>query len=385
MRIGNTSGNWTQTCIYFGGRMHPYRLFNWTGWTNVTPTAVYYDYQNRGSFCGTNGTSRQGLGAFGAEATKGHLIWNNGTPKALPPDVFLICGDRAWQGIPKRVMGGPCYLGKLTLLAPDQNWWKHITENETAVRSKRAAIGLSPECNDQVSLRSPTERVFLAFFVPGAAAGNALNQIGRLACWAEKQANVTTEIIASLLEDQGSLRHAILQNRAAIDYLLLAQGHGCEDFEGMCCMNLSNHGESIHKQLQWLKEHASKIRQNHGFLDEWLTNLVGNLPPWLTGLLAEGLRILLILIVIALCLCIVLSCVKTALLKVAGRVWIARQQEGEILEEWLGFGGGEYSLLEMSNPAYAFKVFPEPTKTRTPPALRSGRRGGSTQLRSRSY
>ncbi|KFV85337.1 hypothetical protein N308_00585, partial [Struthio camelus australis] len=41
---------------------------------------------------------------------------------------------------------------------------------------------------------------------------------------------------------------------AAIDFLLLAQGHGCEDFEGMCCMNLSDHSESIHHQLQKWKE-----------------------------------------------------------------------------------------------------------------------------------
>ncbi|KFR06632.1 hypothetical protein N306_04408, partial [Opisthocomus hoazin] len=60
---------------------------------------------------------------------------------------------------------------------------------------------------------------------------------------------------------------------AAIDFLLLAQGHGCEDFEGMCCMNLSDHSESIHKQLQWLKQHANQIQQNQGFLDGLLTSL----------------------------------------------------------------------------------------------------------------
>ncbi|KFQ33113.1 hypothetical protein N332_11195, partial [Mesitornis unicolor] len=27
---------------------------------------------------------------------------------------------------------------------------------------------------------------------------------------------------------------------AAIDFLLLDQEHGCEDFEGMCCMKLSS-------------------------------------------------------------------------------------------------------------------------------------------------
>ena len=35
-------------------------------------------------------------------------VWCNGSAKALPPDIFLICGDRAWQGIPSRVIAGPC-------------------------------------------------------------------------------------------------------------------------------------------------------------------------------------------------------------------------------------------------------------------------------------
>ncbi|KFQ98902.1 hypothetical protein N306_02361, partial [Opisthocomus hoazin] len=60
---------------------------------------------------------------------------------------------------------------------------------------------------------------------------------------------------------------------AAIDFLLLAQGHGCEDFEGMCCMNLSDHSESIHKQLQWLKQHTNQIQQNEGYFDGLLTSL----------------------------------------------------------------------------------------------------------------
>ncbi|KFQ21248.1 hypothetical protein N332_10841, partial [Mesitornis unicolor] len=39
----------------------------------------------------------------------------------------------------------------------------------------------------------------------------------------------------------------------ALDFLLLAQEHGCEGgcegFKGMCCMNLSDHSESIHKSI----------------------------------------------------------------------------------------------------------------------------------------
>ncbi|KFQ31479.1 hypothetical protein N332_04890, partial [Mesitornis unicolor] len=45
---------------------------------------------------------------------------------------------------------------------------------------------------------------------------------------------------------------------ATIEFLLLAQGHGCEDFEGICCMNLLDHSESIHKSIQMLKEGVKK-------------------------------------------------------------------------------------------------------------------------------
>ncbi|XP_040441792.1 uncharacterized protein LOC121084436 [Falco naumanni] len=36
----------------------------------------------------------------------------------LPEGMFLICGDRAWQGIPRSAKGGPCYVGRLTLFTP---------------------------------------------------------------------------------------------------------------------------------------------------------------------------------------------------------------------------------------------------------------------------
>ncbi|KFQ25942.1 hypothetical protein N332_03069, partial [Mesitornis unicolor] len=57
---------------------------------------------------------------------------------------------------------------------------------------------------------------------------------------------------------------------AAIDFLLLAQGHGCEDFEGMCCMNLWDHLESIHKSVQLLKDGVKKLQVDDGW--DWLNN-----------------------------------------------------------------------------------------------------------------
>ncbi|KFO81304.1 hypothetical protein N303_15817, partial [Cuculus canorus] len=60
---------------------------------------------------------------------------------------------------------------------------------------------------------------------------------------------------------------------AAIDFLLLAQGHGCEDIEGMCCMNLSDHSESIFKQLQALKSLTSKLKRSDIGLGKWFGSL----------------------------------------------------------------------------------------------------------------
>lgn len=66
---------------------------------------------------------------------------------------------------------------------------------------KKRSLGLTPKCNDKVNLMSVTARTLLAIFTPGAAAGNALKNLARLACWAEKQANTTTMVIEELLMD----------------------------------------------------------------------------------------------------------------------------------------------------------------------------------------
>ncbi|KFV65938.1 hypothetical protein N307_04593, partial [Dryobates pubescens] len=60
---------------------------------------------------------------------------------------------------------------------------------------------------------------------------------------------------------------------AAIDFLLLAQGHGCEDFEGMCCFNLSDHGVLMHAEIRWLKNHTRAVTMVKSPLDDWLRSV----------------------------------------------------------------------------------------------------------------
>ncbi|KFO62944.1 hypothetical protein N302_11285, partial [Corvus brachyrhynchos] len=60
---------------------------------------------------------------------------------------------------------------------------------------------------------------------------------------------------------------------AAIDFLLLAHGHSCEGFQGMCCMDLSDHSVSIHKHLSDFQRGLHNLRETDNPIGDWLKGL----------------------------------------------------------------------------------------------------------------
>ena len=68
-----------------------------TGYQNVSGNSRHWNF------------SLNNMGRFSVNTSGGFL---------LPSGYFLICGDRAWGGIPVHPVGGPCYIGKLTLFTP---------------------------------------------------------------------------------------------------------------------------------------------------------------------------------------------------------------------------------------------------------------------------
>ncbi|XP_064006519.1 uncharacterized protein LOC135179081 [Pogoniulus pusillus] len=359
-KIGNLSTtNWTRTCFAFGTKYQG-NLGYWVyrkmsqQWTDVSPGKPY-TWGNGREYCGVTPwmsekeKKRPALDAvYGAGV--GQTLWNNGSARALPNNTFLICGDRAWQGIPKNVIGGPCYLGKLTLFAPHKRDWLNMIQAASpggGSRQKRATKwhNLKADCNDNVQLWSITANVFVTAFIPHLAVAQAVKQLERLTCWSVKEANATTQVLEQLLLDQNSLRHALLQNRAAIDFLLLAQGHGCSDFEGMCCFNLSDHGESIHKQLAWLKNHTNRIIVNENPFDQWLRSTFGGLSPWILQLIKEGLRLLGIVLLTLILLRIGYGCILRGVDRVTGGTALLAQKEKRgIVAEWLKENGHDLEV-----------------------------------------
>ena len=109
----------------------------------------------------------------------------------LPPGVFLICGDRAWPGIPLNPVVGPCYLGHLTLFAPRMKDLLKMTPQFH--RSRRALRTFDETCNDRVDLQSVTTNVLASIFRLGTMAALNTKNIRRIVFWGEKQFNLTSQ------------------------------------------------------------------------------------------------------------------------------------------------------------------------------------------------
>ncbi|CAM4312205.1 unnamed protein product, partial [Lepidochelys kempii] len=191
----------------------------------------------------------------------GHII--------LPSGWFFICGSRTFNYIPANLSDGTlCCLSRMTLMLPfaGQN------------RSKRS-VPLSDDCIADVELFSRAEYTALAASIVGvpALAMYSARTLNNLACFAAKAINTTSQAIALLNTEQHELRDAILDNRAAIDFLLLKHHLGFSTFQHMCCFNLTDNSRSIETRLAELASLTTHIRQDLGFEGFW-NWLIGWLP-----------------------------------------------------------------------------------------------------------
>ncbi|TRZ12334.1 hypothetical protein HGM15179_014754 [Zosterops borbonicus] len=74
-------------------------------------------------------------------------------PLTLPKGTFLICGDCVFTGIPSRLTGGPCTIGKLGLLLPNKTQimdWIVKNSSQHATVQKRDLASLDPDCNSEI-------------------------------------------------------------------------------------------------------------------------------------------------------------------------------------------------------------------------------------------
>ncbi|XP_058698353.1 uncharacterized protein LOC131580759 [Poecile atricapillus] len=235
------------------------------------------------------------------------------TPLRLPKGLFLICGDRAWAGIPSRLLGGPCTLGRLSLFSPNTTQIENWSQKNNSVIKKRSLDDLDPDCDSEIFHWSKLKRVAVSVFLPWLAAAQALGELGQFECWVVKQANLTSAALSDLLEDEEITRQATLQNRAAIDYLLLLHNHDCREFEGLCCMNLTSKSPSIRQTIEQMRGMVHQIKQEH---EDWATNIFSHwgLSGWLSSILKTVLWIIFIIFIILVAFAILRRCLIQSVL-----------------------------------------------------------------------
>ncbi|XP_039403953.1 syncytin-B-like [Mauremys reevesii] len=213
----------------------------------------------------------------------------------LPDGWFWTCSGYTFNYMPANLSDGTCCcLSRLALILPTK---KQLSNNLRVSRS----LPLDASCDSHVHLLSKTETVALAVSlvgVPGLATGNSM-RINGLACAATKALNATSTAIALLNDEQDDIRHGVLQNRAAIDYLLMLHHYGCEKVNDMCCFNISDHHHSVENQLKIIKNLTDQIRYNpdpFGGWWDWLSSWLPNFG-WLHQLVTfGGLTVLLLVL-----------------------------------------------------------------------------------------
>ncbi|TRZ21731.1 hypothetical protein HGM15179_005400 [Zosterops borbonicus] len=259
-------------------------------------------------------------------------------PLTLPKGTFLICGDRAFNGIPSRLLGGPCTLGRLSLLTPNKTIimdWIVKNSSKHASVQKRDLASLSPDCDSDVIHWSKAKATAVTIFLPWISVAKSLGELGRLECWVAKQANLTSTALSDLLQDDKITRQATLQNRAAIDYLLLLHHHKCEEFEGLCCFNLSSKAENVRQSIQKIRDMVHQIQQES---KDWFDQLFGNwgLSGWVNSLVKTLVLILIVLFLIGLAFGIIKHLMHKAITRATSalsvnQVWASAPPP----EEWI--------------------------------------------------
>ncbi|XP_039220534.1 uncharacterized protein LOC120317760 [Crotalus tigris] len=278
-----------------------------------------------------------------------HLKW----PDALPLALYAVrCAPRRQYNLsPYELMFGrpPTLLRRSLAGWPDLGHQGGTTSPNTT-RYKRAEL-LTEDCESSRTLLNAAEYNALAVSLVGVPALDlrAHVNINSVACNLAKTINATSIALSAINQEMIELRKAILQNRAAIDYLLLRQHMGCEAFEGMCCFNLSDQSPVINKQIKVLHKMASELQIDS--LGNWWSSLWSWLP---IGLIGNIIRAVIIFMAILISSCCLLQCTFSMMhnITLPKRVSLLaeRKATAQVMAMW-EFQRQEYNNIHTSDPS----------------------------------
>ena len=210
-----------------------------------------------------------------------------------PKGMYWVCGNLAYPYLPVD------YKGRcgLAYVVPAMRVAHSLPQKPPAKRTRRGASNIFGTHH-----QSPFKNV-VSTLLPLYGIMAALDQIADLSHAIEVIANETGRALTLISSELASVRLVALQNRAALDFLLAAQGGTCAVIGSECCTFVPEYNATIHEIVTHLHETAHSLHQDSSSLSDWLSDTFRSLgyPMF------EALLILVVFIVL---LSLFISCVK---------------------------------------------------------------------------
>lgn len=180
--------------------------------------------------------------------------------------VYWICGTNAYTQLP-RGWSGTCALGHLV---PAMRIVSNLPDK---IRYQRSTDLFGTH-------HQSTWKRALSALIPTYGVMSALDQIADLSREVELLANNTALGFSKISEELTAVRITALQNRAALDYILSAQGGTCKIIGIECCSYIPNNNEDLKSVISNIHNISHVLHEvstaRSGFFD-WLTGYLGDL------------------------------------------------------------------------------------------------------------
>lgn len=210
-----------------------------------------------------------------------------------PAGMYWVCGNLAYPYLPVDY-NGRC---GLAYVIPAMRVAHSLPQKAPRKRARRDTLDTFGTHH-----QTPFKNV-LGTLLPFYGIMSSLDQIADLSHAIEVIANETSRALTLISSELASVRLLALQNRAALDFLLAAQGGTCAVIGSECCTFVPDYNSTINEIVSHLHETAQSVHQDNSSLSDWLGSKLQSLAyPLLT--------MIVVLIAIIVVLSLLLSCVK---------------------------------------------------------------------------
>lgn len=210
-----------------------------------------------------------------------------------PAGMYWVCGNLAYPYLPVNY-NGRC---GLAYVIPAMRVARSLPRKAPRKRAPRGTLDTFGT-HHQTALKN-----VLGTLLPFYGVMSSLDQIADLSHAIEAIANETSRALTLISSELASVRLVALQNRAALDFLLAAQGGTCAVIGSECCTFVPDYNSTVNEIVSHLQQTAQSVHQDSSSLSDWLGSMLKSLSyPVFT--------LIIVLIAVIIVLSLLLSCVK---------------------------------------------------------------------------